>query len=175
MNSGIEMKHNHHIIPKYEGGSNLQENLVELTITQHAMWHYAEWTRKKNDRDYLAWKCLSGQIGKEEIQIIKSRIGYNKMKEITKHKPHPGTKLKGRKQSKEHIMNRSKALKGRTCCSSEAIERMRQTKRKLTDEQVKEIKNSCEKGVDLASKYNVGPSLICQIRKGKASGYKHII
>jgi hypothetical protein len=171
----IKMKHKHHIIPRYEGGNNLQENLVELTTTQHAMWHYAEWTRKKDDRDHLAWKCLSGQIGNEEIQKIKSKIGYDRMKEVTKNQPHPGTKLKGRKQSEEHKMNRSKALKGKICCSPEAIERMRQTKRKLTDEQVRQIKSSSEKGVVLANKYKVAPSLICQIRKGKASGYKHII
>jgi len=169
------MKHDHHIIPRYEGGSNLQENLVQLTITQHAMWHYAEWTRKKDDRDYLAWKCLSGQISKEEIQKIKSKIGYDKMQSIMKNQPHPGTKLKGRKQSEEHKRNRSKSLKGKVCCSSEAIERMKQTKRKLTDDQVKEIKSSSEKGVILASKYNITASLICQIRKGKASAYKHII
>lgn len=169
------MKHDHHIIPRYEGGSNLQENLVELTITQHAMWHYVEWTRKKDDRDYLAWKCLSGQIGKEEIQKIKSKIGYDKMQSIMKNQPHPGTKLKGRKQSEEHKRNRSKSLKGKVCCSSEAIERMKQTKRKLTDDQVKEIKSSSEKGVILASKYNITASLISQIRKGKASAYKHII
>lgn len=169
------MKHDHHIIPRYEGGSNLQENLVELTITQHSMWHYAEWTRKKDDRDYLAWKCLSGQIGKEEIQKIKSKIGYDKMQSIMKNQPHPGTKLKGRKQSEEHKRNRSKSLKGKVCCSSEAIERMKQTKRKLTDDQVKEIKSSSEKGVILASKYNITASLICQIRKGKSSAYKHII
>ena len=169
------MKHKHHIIPRYEGGSNLQENLVELTTTQHAMWHYAEWTRKKDDRDYLAWKCVSGQIGKEEIQKIKSRIGYDKMKEITKHQPHPGTKLKGRKQTEEHKKNRSEALKGRICCSPEAIKRMRETKRKLTESQVKEIKDSPEKGIVLASKYNITPSLVSQIRNGKASAYKHII
>jgi len=169
------MRHKHHIIPRYEGGSNLQENLVELTTTQHAMWHYAEWTRKKDDRDYLAWKCLSGQIGKEEIQKIKSRIGYDKMKEVTKHRPHPGTKLKGRKQSEEHKKNRSKSLKGKVCCSPEAISRMKETKRKLTEKQVKEIMASKEKGIILANKYNVTPSLISQIRNNKASGYKHII
>jgi hypothetical protein len=169
------MKHKHHIIPRYEGGSNLQENLVELTTTQHSMWHYAEWIRKKNDEDYLAWKCLSGQIGKEEIQKIKSKIGYDIMKELIKHQPHPATKLKGRKQSDEHKMNRSKALKGRICCSPEAIERMKQTKRKLTDQEAKEIKCSSEKGIVLANKYDVTPSLICAIRKGRASAYKHII
>lgn len=169
------MKHKHHIIPKYEGGSNLQENIVELTTTQHAMWHYAEWTRKNNIEDYLAWKSLSGQIGKEEFQSIKSKIGYDKMKEVIKDRPHPGTKLKGRKQSEEHRRNRSKSLKGKVCCSPEAIERMRETKRKLTESQVKEIKTSSEKGVILASKYSITPSLVSQIRNGKASGYKHII
>jgi len=169
------MKHKHHIIPRYEGGSNLQENIVELTTTQHAMWHYAEWTRKNNIEDYLAWKSLSGQIGKEEIQSIKSKMGYNKMKESIKDKPHPGTKLKGRKQSEQHKRNRSESLKGKVCCSPEAIERMKETKRKLTETPVKEIKNSHEKGVILASKYNITPSLVSQIRNGKASGYKHII
>jgi hypothetical protein len=168
------MKHKHHIIPKYEGGGNLQENVVELTITQHAMWHYAEWIRKNNLEDYLAWKSLSGQISKEESQIVKSKIGYYKMKEIIKDQPHPGTKLKGRKQTEEHKKNRSKSLKGRICCSPEAIERMRQTKRKLTDEQAREIKYSDERGVDLASKYNIAPSLVCTIRKGTATGYTHI-
>ena len=169
------MKHKHHIIPKYEGGTNLQENLVELSTTQHAMWHYAEWARKKNQRDYLAWKCLSGQIGKEEIQSIKSKIGYAKMKELTKDDPHPGTKLKGRKQTEEHKRNRSKSLKGRVCCSPEATLRMRETKRKLTKEQVREIRASEEKGIILANKYNVTPSLISKVRNNKASGYMHII
>ena len=169
------MEHKHHIIPKYEGGSNLQENIVKLTVTQHAMWHYAEWTRKRNNEDYLAWKCLSGQIGKEEILKLKSKIGYLAMKDLIKDKPHPGTKLKGRKQSEQHKLNRSKALKGKVCCTPEAIERMKKTKRRLTDEQVREIKSSPEKGIDLAIKYNVTPSLICQIRKGKAAAYKHVI
>ncbi len=169
------MKHKHHIIPRYEGGNNLQENLVELTTTQHAMWHYAEWTRKNNLEDYLAWKSLSGQIGKEELQSVKSKLGYYKMREIIKNNPHPGTKLRGRKQSEQHKRNRSNALKGRVCCNPEAIERMRETKRKLTDDQVIEIKNSSEKGITLASKYNITPSLVSQIRNGKASGYKHII
>jgi len=52
---------------------------------------------------------------------------------------------------------------------------MRETKRKLTDMQVKDIKSSSEKGVLIASKYNITPSLVSQIRNRKASGYKHII
>jgi len=122
----------------------------------------------------MAWKCLSGQIGKEEIQSIKSKLGYDKMKELTKDQPHPGTKLKGRKQSEEHKQKRSKSLKGKPR-PPEVVERMRQTKRKLTDQQVREIRKSKEKGVVLANLYNITPSLVSQIRRNKASGYKHII
>lgn len=61
------MKHKHHIKPRYEGGSDEPENLVELTPTQHAMWHYAEWQRKRKREDFLAWRGLTGYMGKEEI------------------------------------------------------------------------------------------------------------
>jgi len=60
------MKHKHHIVPKYEGGSNDPENIVELSVTQHAMWHFAEWQRKGNWQDKLAVKILTGRITREE-------------------------------------------------------------------------------------------------------------
>ena len=53
--------HRHHIIPRYEGGSDFSENIVELTVTQHALWHFAEWQRKGNWQDKVAWKTLVGQ------------------------------------------------------------------------------------------------------------------
>jgi len=167
------MKHKHHIIPRYAGGSNYCENLVELTPIQHAMYHYADWRRKGDKRDYLDWKCLSGQIDNAELQTLKSRLGYEKMQEKISNRPHPGTKLKGRKQTEEHKANRSKALKGRVCCSPEATARMAETKRKLTEEQVREIRASKEKGVILAAKYGVVPSLISRVRNRKS--YTHIM
>lgn len=169
------MKHKHHIIPRYEGGSNLQENLVELSTTQHAMWHYAEWTRKKDERDYLAWKCLSGQIGKEEIQYLKSKIGGFNTPNTPEMQEKKRQSMLGRKQTEEHKKRRSEALKGKVCCSPEALARMAETKRKLTEEQVREIRASKVKGVILANKYNVSRSLVSQIRNNKSSGYKHII
>ena len=70
--------HKHHIIPRYEGGSDLDENLVELTVTQHAMWHYAEWTRKKRPEDYIAWRGLAGIVPREETVRKASLIGSYK-------------------------------------------------------------------------------------------------
>jgi hypothetical protein len=60
------MIHKHRIIPGYEGGEYVEGNVVSLTLTQHVMWHYAEWVRKQKVQDLVAYKMLSGQIGKEE-------------------------------------------------------------------------------------------------------------
>jgi hypothetical protein len=61
------MKHKHRIIPGYEGGEYVEGNVVELTLTQHAMWHFAEWQRKGDWRDEKAWKGLAGLIPKTEL------------------------------------------------------------------------------------------------------------
>ena len=60
------MKHKHRITPGYEGGEYVEGNVVELTPAQHAMWHFAEWQRKGNWQDKLAWQCLIAQCTREE-------------------------------------------------------------------------------------------------------------
>lgn len=70
--------HKHHIIPRYEGGSDFSENIVELTVTQHAMWHYAEWRRKGNWQDLTAWKMLSGETDEGRLAMRKALGGRNK-------------------------------------------------------------------------------------------------
>ena len=62
----MSIMHKHHIIPRYEGGTDTPENIVELTVTQHAMWHFAEWQRKGNWQDNLAVRVLTGRISREE-------------------------------------------------------------------------------------------------------------
>jgi hypothetical protein len=72
------MKHKHHIIPQYEGGPDNPSNLVELTVTQHAMWHFAEWQRKGSKEDFLAWKGLTGAMKMDEMAIELMKIGGSK-------------------------------------------------------------------------------------------------
>ena len=70
------MKHKHRIKPGYEGGEYKEGNVVVLSPTQHAMWHFAEWQRKGNWEDKLAWRALSGSVGKEDIiQTLLSESG----------------------------------------------------------------------------------------------------
>ena len=51
------------------GGTNEQDNLIELTIEEHAEAHKVLFEEYGNWQDYLAWKGLSGQISKDEILI----------------------------------------------------------------------------------------------------------
>jgi len=66
------MKHKHHIIPKHRGGSDVPSNLVEITPTQHAMFHYCEWKLWGNLKDFCAYKMILGDVKNPEFR--KARI-----------------------------------------------------------------------------------------------------
>ena len=91
--------HKHHIIPKHVGGSNDSSNLVSLTISEHAEAHHLLFEQYGRWQDELAWKTLSGQVGKEELQIYLGRK--------------VGLSNKGKSNSKEHCANITKAQTGR--------------------------------------------------------------
>jgi hypothetical protein len=61
------MKHKHHIIPKHMGGDDSEENLIELSIEEHALEHKKLWEKYGHQEDYLAWQGLSGLMTKEEL------------------------------------------------------------------------------------------------------------
>lgn len=56
----MSKRHKHHLVPRYRGGTDEPTNLIEVSVTQHAMFHYCEWKRLGNKEDYIAWKFLSG-------------------------------------------------------------------------------------------------------------------
>lgn len=60
-------KHLHHIIPRHMGGTDDPDNLVELTIEEHAEEHRKLYEQYGKHEDYIAWKGLSGKMGKEEL------------------------------------------------------------------------------------------------------------
>lgn len=80
--------HKHHIIPKHIGGSDDADNLIELSVEEHADAHrklYEEYGRRE---DYIAWKCLAGIIGKEELVAELMRLGSIKGGEINRLSGH---------------------------------------------------------------------------------------
>jgi len=116
------MKHIHHIVPKHMGGDDSSDNLMEITIAEHAEEHRKLYQKYGKHEDYVAWKGLSAQIGKEEIFFETSKIGglnnkgkvkskehRNKISEIrktqtwdTETKEKIGNSMKGNKNSKNH-------------------------------------------------------------------------
>ena len=50
--------HKHHIIPKYMGGTDDPENLVEVTVTQHAMFHFC---------NYQLWVMMGTELPGEHF------------------------------------------------------------------------------------------------------------
>lgn len=73
------MKHIHHIIPRHMGGTDDPDNLIEMTVQEHAEAHRILYEKFNKHEDYVAWKALSAQIGKDEIMTEKARLGgYNR-------------------------------------------------------------------------------------------------
>ncbi len=111
--------HKHHIIPKHAGGTDDPSNIVELTIEEHAEAHRILYEEHGRWQDKLAWRALSGQIGKEEIIRTKcseamkgkthSEETKRKMSEALKGENHPNFGKPLPEESKQKI---SEAQKG---------------------------------------------------------------
>lgn len=145
------LKHIHHIIPKYLGGTDDPSNLVELTVEEHAEAHRLLFEQHGNWQDKIAWKALSGQIGKDEA-IQEARGAANRGRKRTpeqvenmrnasqaraeRHMSDPefwaevnrkkSEAHKGKKKSAEHMANWSAARKGHAV-SEETREKIRRT------------------------------------------------
>ena len=52
------------------GGSDDPSNIIELTTEEHALAHKKLYEEHGKIQDYVAWKALSGCIGKEEIHKL---------------------------------------------------------------------------------------------------------
>ena len=86
-----DFTHKHHIIPRYMGGPDTPENLVEVTVTQHAMFHFCNYQLWGNVEDFVAWRGLSGQISEEEFLKEKFKLfgqeGYSRYREKLENTP----------------------------------------------------------------------------------------
>ena len=145
------LKHIHHIVPKYMGGTDDPSNLVELTVEEHAEAHRKLYEEHGNWQDRIAWLTLSGQIGKDEA-IQEAQGAANRGRKRTpeqvenirkaaqarakRHMSDPefwtevnhkkSESHKGKKKSAEHMANWSAARKGHKV-SEETREKIRRT------------------------------------------------
>jgi hypothetical protein len=129
------MKNKHHIIPKYMGGSDSPENLVEVTLTQHAMFHYCNWRLWGNKEDEIAWKGLSGQLSIEDIILESRKLGGRNC-----HKNNPNhTKHLNRKGNYHKKMWKGTPIEMREEISKK-IQKSKGTEIKCIDNNTGEIK-----------------------------------
>jgi hypothetical protein len=102
----MKQKHKHHIIPKHIGGTDSPDNIVELTIEEHAEAHRKLFEEHGRWQDEIAWKSLSGMLGGKKA-IMKEfwkengrrTTGY-KMSEYQKEQSRLANK--GKKLTEEH-------------------------------------------------------------------------
>ena len=104
--------HKHHIVPKHMGGSDESNNLIELTVEEHAEAHRSLWEEHNHWQDYVAWKALTGQIDSDEIRkMIVSFTLKNKPKS-DEHRKKLSDAAKNRKATEKTKKKMSDARKG---------------------------------------------------------------
>jgi hypothetical protein len=109
--------HIHHIIPRHMGGTNDPENLVELTVEEHAEAHQKLYEEHGHWQDHVAWKALSGQINSDEIRRLKTILtwtGRNHTEESKEkiREARKGQHSSGWKWSEESRERKSKSMIG---------------------------------------------------------------
>ena len=98
------MKHKHHIIPRYRGGGDESSNLVEVTITQHAMYHFANFQLWGDYRDKIAYKLLANTDASEEIEIARLEASRKALRNMTEEKKQErANNISKSKKKKAHI------------------------------------------------------------------------
>jgi hypothetical protein len=71
----MNIYHMHHIIPQHSGGTNNPDNLIKLTIAEHAAAHKKLWEEYGNEYDRIAWLGLEKTINSAEINLLKQIEG----------------------------------------------------------------------------------------------------
>ena len=92
--------HKHHIIPRHAGGTDDPSNIIELTVAEHAEAHKKLWEKHGRKEDYIAWKGLAGEIGKEEILYEIRKENFRKGNIIANKN---GAYLKGNEKLQEKL------------------------------------------------------------------------
>lgn len=108
--------HKHHIMPRHLGGDNSEENMVRVSVAEHAEIHRCLWIYGGRWQDELAWKGLAGLIGKDDImKEIYYRAGSSPKSPYPKsHGEKISKALSGKKLTKDHRQKLSESHKGLT-------------------------------------------------------------
>jgi hypothetical protein len=107
--------HNHHIIPRYKGGGDSQENLMLLHPIDHAIAHLVRFKIYKNPADGWAYNRIVNGL-KDELIPNKKGIPkpYLRKPKSEETKAKMSLAATGKKKSPESVEKTRRALIGRT-------------------------------------------------------------
>lgn len=131
----LEGFHQHHIIPKYKGGSDDPTNLVLLHPIDHAIFHYVRYKMTGDIGDLRSYNLLQKFTGLDcgyECNKGKNNPNYGK-KWTPEMKEKLSQKRLGHKQSKETIGKRVAKNKGQIRISQSEYMKKRWAERKLNN------------------------------------------
>lgn len=79
-----EIYHNHHILPKSNGGNDDKDNLILLTYNQHVFAHYLLYKWKPTNSNWISYRLMSG-VSKTKKQAIEE-LKIKRIKESLNNK-----------------------------------------------------------------------------------------
>ena len=151
----MSIYHKHHIIPKHMGGSDDPSNLIELTIEEHAEAHRKLWEDLGHQEDYIAWRCLTGQITNQEATLEAIRLARYRSRGVKK-KP----------LSEETKKNISNAKKGKTISyPKNRKSRSSEDKKKISEKMMGEKNHFFGKKHTEETKEKIKAAMALQARK----------
>lgn len=94
------------------GGSDDPDNLISLSVENHAQAHKELFEKYGKLEDKLAWRSLSGQIKWQEIQRERSKLGAIKTHEIRRKKAKNGKVDNGLVGTKRSVLAKQNQSNG---------------------------------------------------------------
>jgi hypothetical protein len=117
----------HHIIPKYEGGTDDPSNLVKLPRKLHQEVHHRRWLVYKNMSDLYAFQLLGGNLSVEELSKIyedqvnrckrdSKKLTEARLKSEKWKQSHQSEEYKQKKREKSILLNQLKKINSLESC-----------------------------------------------------------
>lgn len=124
------MSHKHHIIPKHAGGTNDPNNLIELSVADHAEAHKTLYEQYGRWQDYVAWQGLAKLSPKEELVKIRQKEAGKKCRQLH---PNPFTDI--RTNSNFAVNKEHQKQAGILSKTAEAMEKRKKTLKEIKHQQ----------------------------------------
>jgi hypothetical protein len=135
------MAHKHHIIPRHQWkkkfgnlkGFNTTDNVVWLTLEQHAQAHHLLWELDGSEFDKIAWRTLSGLIGHEEARIQAVKFANTGLKRTDKQKKQISDAKRGQPTWNKGVPITEKQRRNQSLSAQLSL-RSQEARRKLAEE-----------------------------------------